>query len=319
MQELSKKKIEVENLIYEIRGKQVMLDSDLAKLYQCKNGTKEINQAVKNNIEKFPERFSWILSNSEEQNLRSNFLTSSLKQYGGRRYNRRVFTEQGVAMLATILKSKIATEVSIRIMDAFVAMRKYVSTNLIEQKYINNMVLEHDNDIKMLQESFKKFEEKKKTNEIYFDGQIYDAYSKVIDIFKSAKESLVIIDGYADKTILDFIKELKVNVTLIVREKSLLHEMDIEKYNKQYQNLKVIYDNTFHDRYFILDQEIMYHCGTSLNHIGEKTFSINLLEDEIVKELLLNKIKEKKFKHVLKCVLFSIFFLITFDFLKHIS
>ena len=138
MQELAKKKIEVENLIYEIRGKQVMLDSDLAKLYQCKNGTKEINQAVKNNIEKFPERFSWILSNSEEQNLRSNFLTSSLKQYGGRRYNRRVFTEQGVAMLATILKSKIATEVSIRIMDAFVAMRKYISTNLIEQKYINN-------------------------------------------------------------------------------------------------------------------------------------------------------------------------------------
>ena len=195
-------------------------------------------------------------------------------------------------MLATVLKTPIAAEVSIRIMDAFVAMRKYISTNLIEQKYINNMVLEHDNDIKMLQESFKKFEEKKKTNEIYFDGQIYDAYSKVIDIFKSAKESLVIIDGYADKTILDFIKELKVNVTLIVKEKSLLHEMDIEKYNKQYQNLKVIYDNTFHDRYFILDQEIMYHCGTSLNHIGEKTFSINLLEDEIVKNSLLDRIKK---------------------------
>ena len=175
-------------------------------------------------------------------------------------------------------------------MRAFVAMKKYISTNLIEQKYINNQVLKNTEDIKQLQESFSKFEEKKKTNEIYFNGQIYDAYSKVVDIFKSAKKELVIIDGYADKTILNYIKELNVEVTLIVKEKSLLHELDIEKYNRQYHNLKVVYDNTFHDRYFILDKEIIYHCGTSLNHIGEKTFSINLLEDEIVKESLLEKI-----------------------------
>ncbi len=197
-------------------------------------------------------------------------------------------------MLATILKSKIATEVSIRIMDAFVAMKKYISTNLIEQKYINNLVIEDNKRINLLEESFSKFEEKKKTNEIYFNGQIYDAYSKVVDIFKSAKKELVIIDGYADKTILDYIKELNIEVTLIVKESSLLHELDIEKYNRQYHNLKVIYDNTFHDRYFILDKEIIYHCGTSLNHIGEKTFSINLLEDEIVKESLLEKIESKK-------------------------
>ena len=178
MNEITIEKVEVENLIYEIRGKQVMLDSDLARLYQVE--TKRINEAVKNNIEKFPERFSWKLTNEE----------TKIETRGGRYKNPRVFTEQGVAMLATILKPKIATEVSIRIMDAFVAMKKYISTNLIEQKYINNLVLEHDTNIKLLQKSFSKFEEKKKTNEIYFNGQIYDAYSKVIDIFKSAKKNL---------------------------------------------------------------------------------------------------------------------------------
>ena len=135
MQELTTTKVEVENLIYEIRDKQVMLDSDLVKLYQVE--TKRINEAVKNNMKKFPERFSWILNDIEEQNLRSQISTSSLKRYGDRRYNSRVFTEQGIAMLATILRSRIAAEVSIRIMDAFVAMRKYISINLIEQKYIN--------------------------------------------------------------------------------------------------------------------------------------------------------------------------------------
>ena len=146
--------IKIENMIYEIRNKQVMLDSDLAKLYECKNGTKEINQAVKNNIEKFPERFSWILTNKEYDNLRSNFLTSNSKSnYSGRRYNPRVFTEQGVVMLATILKSKTATNVSIAIMDAFVIMRKYISTNLIEQKYINDLVLQNTEDIKLLKQS----------------------------------------------------------------------------------------------------------------------------------------------------------------------
>ena len=129
-----KEELNIEDMIYEIRGKQVMLDSDLAKLYQCKNGTKEINQAVKNNPDKFPERYSFQLSDNEYNNLRSKNLTSSLESgYGGRRYNPRVFTEQGIAMLSTILKSKVVVETSIRIMDAFLKMRKYISANLIEQ------------------------------------------------------------------------------------------------------------------------------------------------------------------------------------------
>ena len=293
MNEITIEKVKVENLIYEIRGKQVMLDSDLARLYQVE--TKRINEAVKRNLNKFPNDFYFQLIEEECKSSRSQIATLNINQNKrgtNIKYLPYAFTQEGVAMLATILKSKIATEVSIRIMRAFVAMKKYISTNWIEQKYINDLVIEDNKRINLLEESFSKFEEKKKTNEIYFNGQIYDAYSKVVDIFKSAKKELIIIDGYADKTILDYIKELDVEVKLIVKEKSLLHELDIEKYNLQYQNLKVVYDNTFHDRYFILDKKIIYHCGTSLNHIGEKTFSINLLEDEIVKKIIARENKK---------------------------
>ena len=289
---VTKEDIKIENMIYEIRGKQVMLDSDLARLYKCKNGTKEINQAVRNSPEKFPERFSFVLNDSEMDDLRSKFLTSSLNKHGGRRYNIRVFTEQGVAMLATILRTKVAIEVSIQIMDAFIAMRKYISTNLLEQKYINNLVLEDHDKIKALEDSFSKLEEKRKSTEIYFNGQIYDAYSKIQEIFKSANNSLVIIDAYADNTILDIIKRLNINVTIITKPNNLLTPQDIEKYNKQYNNLTVIFDNTFHDRYFILDDENIYHCGASVNRIGYKTFSITLIGDEDVKNALINKIKK---------------------------
>ena len=281
-----KKEENIENLIYEIRGKQVMLDSDLAKLYQVE--TKRINEAVSRNKEKFPERFYFRITEKEYDSLKSQFATSK----GGSRKGHSVFTEQGVAMLATILKSKIATQVSIAIMDAFVAMRKYISSNFIEQKYINNMVLEHDSKIKLLQHSFDKLEEKQKINDIYFDGQIYDAYSKIFDIFKHTKKELIIIDSYADNTILDIIKRLNIKVTIITRKNNLLTVQDIEKYNKQYQNLTVKFDSTFHDRYFILDNKTIYHCGASINRIGYKTFSITLIKDELVTNVLINRVKE---------------------------
>ena len=210
---------------------------------------------------------------------------------GGRYKSPRVFTEQGVAMLSTILKTKIATEISIQIMDAFVAMRKYIGTNLLEQKYINNQVMKNTEDIRLLQESFSKFEEKRKVNEIYFNGQIFDSYSKIVEIFKSANNELIIIDNYADKIVLDMIKELNIQVSLLVKPNANLKELDLKKYKKQYNNLKLIYDNSFHDRYFIIDKKIIYHCGSSINHAGKKTFSINQLEDEIIKELLIEKVK----------------------------
>lgn len=281
-----KENIQIEDLIYEVHGKQVMLDSDLAKLYGTQ--TRRINEAVARNVEKFPDRYCFKISEKEYNSLKSQIATSK----GGSRKGHTAFTEQGVAMLATILKTPIATKVSIAIMDAFVAMRKYISTNLLEQKHINHMVLEHESEIKLLRETFDKLEEKRKTNEIYFNGQIYDAYSKIQDIFKSAQNKLIIIDSYADNTILDMVKRLDIEVIIITKPNNLLTKQDILKYNKQYHNLRVIYDNTFHDRYFILDEHTLYHCGTSINRIGYKTFSITLVNDSEILKVLIYKINE---------------------------
>ena len=250
-----KDKIVIENLIYEVRGKQVMLDSDLARLYECANGTKTINLAVKRHINRFPERFMFQLTKDEYDNLRFQLETTNNMS----RTLPYVFTEQGVAMLATILRTKVAEEVSIRIMDAFVAMRKYISSNLIEQKYINDLVLEDHDKIKALETSFNKLEEKCKVNEIYFNGQIYDAYSKIQEIFKTVVKKLIIIDAYADNTLLDIIKRLNIEVIIITKPNNLLTKQDIEIYNKQYHNLKVIFNNSFHDRYFLIDDKVVYH------------------------------------------------------------
>ena len=290
-----KEELNIENMIYEIRGKQVMLDCDLAKLYQCKNGTKEINQAVKNNLDKFPERYSFQLSDNEYNNLRSNFLTSSLESgYGGRRYNPRVFTEQGIAMLSTILKSKVAVETSIRIMDTFVKMRKIISSSLIEQKYINELVIKDNERINLLEESFSKLEEKEKANHIFYEGQIYDAYSLLIDIFKEAGKEIIIIDNYADKSILDMITNLNVRVTIVTRKFNLLKDIDIKKYNRQYHNLKVIYSDKFHDRFIILDKKVLYHSGASYKDLGNKCFAITKMEDKEYLEIIIKNIGEDK-------------------------
>ena len=282
----------IKNLIYEIRGKQVMLDSDLAKLYECSNGTKTINQAVNRHLDRFPDDFYFQLTDREYDVLRSQLGTLKNSQGKHKKYLPYVFTEQGVAMLATILRTNVAAQMSISIMRTFVAMRKYISSNLIEQKYINNMVLEHESEINLLRESFNKLEEKKKINEIYFDGQIYDAYSKIQEILKSAKKKIIIVDSYADNTLLDIVKRLDLKVIIITKSNNLLTKQDVTKYNKQYHNLKVIYDNTFHDRYFILDEKEVYHCGTSVNRIGYKTFSITLVNDNDVCKLLIDKINK---------------------------
>ena len=288
----------IEEMIYEIRGKQVMLDSDLAKLYKCTNGTKDINKAVRRNIEKFPKDFYFQLTNEEYNSLRFQFGTLKNGRGEHKKYLPYVFTEQGISMLASVLHTSNAIKMSVNIIRAFVLMRHYISDNLLEQKHINNIVLEdhstlleHDNDIKLLQESFQKLEEKRKINEIYFNGQIYDAYSKILDIFNSSKKELIIIDSYADKKLLDIIKNLNIKITLITTDKYIKKEI-IKEYNKQYNNLKVIYNNDFHDRYFIIDNIDIYHCGASINRIGYKTFSINIIEDKFIKNSLLNKLHE---------------------------
>lgn len=282
----------VESLIYEVSEKQVMLDSDLAKLYECSNGTKDINKAVKRNIERFPRDFYFQLTKEEYENLKFQNGTSRQSKHGGVRKLPYVFTEQGVAMLASVLKTKIAAEISIRIMRAFVTMRYYINSNENRLSNVETKIIEHDKNIKVLQESFDKLSEKRRKSGIYFNGQIYDAYAKIIDIFNETKDQLVIIDTYADKKTLDIIKELNSNVIIITKKNNLLSKESIEKYNEQYNNLKVIYDNTFHDRYFIIDNEKVYHCGTSINRIGYKTFSITSIDDKEVMQPLITKIKK---------------------------
>ena len=289
--------IKIEDMIYEIRGKYVMLDSDLAVLYGCKNGTKEVNQAVRNNPSKFPERFSWRLTDEDKKSFLVKNFDQKIETRGGRYRHPRVFTEQGVAMLATILKTKVATEVSIRIMDAFVAMRHYISSNLIEQKYINNMVLEDNErinkntvDIKLLQESFDKLETAKEISHVYFNGKVYDAYSKVLDIFGEAKDELIVVDRYTDKTFLDMIRSLECKVILITGKRSKLSKLDIEKYNRDYNNLTVYYDDTFHDRYFVIDNNKVYHSGNSINHIGYRKSGIDVIHDKNVCATVINDI-----------------------------
>ena len=263
-----------------------MLDSDLAKLYNVE--TKRINEAVKNNPDKFPERFYFRINENEFFSLKSKISTSK----GGSRKGHNVFTEQGIAMLSTILKSKVAVETSIRIMDAFVKMRKYISANLIEQDNMKNMLIKHDNEIKLLQESFSKLEEKEKINHIFYEGQIYDAYSLLIDIFNEAKKEIIIIDNYADKSILDMITNLNVKVIIVTKKFNLLKDIDIKKYNKQYHNLKVIYSDKFHDRFIILDKKVLYHSGASYKDLGNKCFAINKIEDNEYLKNILKKIKE---------------------------
>ena len=277
-----KDNIKIENLIYEIRGKQVMLDSDLAKLYGVE--TKRINEAVKNNIEKFPERYCFQLNDKESNNLRSKISTSKINSHGGRRYNQRVFTEQGVYMLATILKSRVASEITIAIMDAFVIMKNIINTSLIEQKYINSLVLEHDNEIRLLQESFNKLSTKEKINHIFYNGQIYDAYSLLIDILNKAKKEIIIIDNYAGKELFDITKDIKVNIKIYTKN---IDEISKKKYMQEYSNIDIITPDIFHDRFIILDNKELYNLGSSLKDIGKKCTSINRIEDStILKELI---------------------------------
>lgn len=272
----------IENLIYEIRGKQVMLDSDLAKLYECKNGTKVINQAVKRNITKFPERYCFQLTETEYRNLKFQNGTSSLNNYGGVRKMPFVFTEQGVAMLATVLKTPVADAVSMRIIDAFVYMRRYLSGEIG-----SNMLVNHEERILKLEEQFNKFSSKRNT--IIYEGKIYDAYSVMLDIFNEAKDEIIIVDNYVNKELLDILRE--VDKKIIVISNNMNNEL-IKKYESQYDNTQFVSNNPFHDRYIILDRKEVYASGMSLKDVGKKYSYINKIEESIfINELIKRIIK----------------------------
>ena len=274
-----------------------MFNSDVARLYNVE--TKVLNQVIKRNINRFPEEFCFQITIEELEKVssRSHFVTLN-KSNNYRGYNIKylpyVLTEQGIMMLSGLLKSDIAVKVNVQIIDAFVKMRKYISANLIEQDNMKNMLIKHDNEIKLLQESFSKLEEKEKINHIFYEGQIYDAYSLLIDIFKEANKEMIIIDNYADKSILDMITNLNVKVTIVTRKFNLLKDIDIKKYNRQYHNLKVIYSDKFHDRFIIIDRKKLYHSGASYKDLGNKCFAITKIEDKEYLETILKNIGEEK-------------------------
>ena len=270
MNEIISKEIDIENMIYEIDGKEVMLDSDLAKLYQVE--TKRVNEAVKNNPEKFPQRFSWILSDSELYNLWSKFSTANISSKS--RVNPRVFTEQGVYMLATILRSKVATEVSIRIMDTFVKMRHYINYN---KSLLPNRILllesKVDNNTKRIDELFDKFNPKDIIkNCLFFKNDIYDAYSVLVKIFNKSKKEIIIIDNYANSELLDILKDIDKEIIIVSKN---INSILKKKYESQYGNVTFINNDTFHDRFIILDRKILYSCGSSFKDLGKKCFAIN--------------------------------------------
>ena len=268
----------IENMIYEIRGKQVMLDYDLARLYECKNGTKSINQAVKRNLNKFPERYMFKLTEEEFNIICGPNLGPQKSKTRTLPY---VFTEQGVAMLATILRTSVADIVSMKIIDAFVYMRKYLTYNNKD-----SLILNHEERILKLEESFNKLSAKQ--NSIIYEGCIYDSYSLLLDILNEAYEEIIIVDNYANKELFDILKNINKKIYVISKN---LDNILINKYSKQYSNVIFINNDLFHDRYIILDRKTVYVSGMSLKYLGKKYSYMYKMNEKIFINDLVSRIE----------------------------
>ena len=280
----------IQNKIYNIRGFQVMLDSDLAQLYGVE--TKRINEAVKNNPDKFPDDFYFEATDDELENLRSKISTSS---WGGNRYSPKLFTEQGIYMLATVLKSKVATNITVMIIRTFANMRRLIKSNdfyshQLKELEKRQLIYEIKSDDKF-DKIFNALENKQlhPTNGIFYNGQIFDAYVFISDLIKIANESIVLIDNYVDDTTLTlFSKNQNIKIQIFTSTISKQLQLDINKYNQQYNNLEVKITKNFHDRFIILDDCDVYHIGASLKDLGNKIFAFSKISidcNDILKRL----------------------------------
>lgn len=287
---------DIRSLVYVIRGQQVMLDSDLAFLYQVETGA--LNRAMKRNIGRFPEDFCFQLTKDEYENLKCQIGISSENGYGGRRTLPYAFTEQGISMLASVLHSDVAVQVSIRIMRTFVEMRRFISNNALLFERISSIELKQLEYQKSTDERFDRVfqyidDHAESEQKIFFDGQIYDAFSLLVSIIQKANKEIILIDGYVDVDTLDLLAKKKngVNVRCYTYANTPLSKQDISKFNAQYATLTVKKTSVFHDRFLILDGKTAYHIGASLKDAGKKCFGISLLTDpDMVKELL-NRLK----------------------------
>ena len=275
---------EIQNLIYTIRGKQVMLDSDVANLYHTE--TRAINQALKRNIDRFPEDFCFQLTEDEMENMRSQFVIAYKRN---NRYLPYVFTEQGIIMLSSLLKSEIAIKVSVKIVEAFVRMRHYLRDNGQLFERVTTLEYQQIENNKKFDLVFDKLQEKQIENQrIFYDGQIYDAYSLIIDIIKRAESKITIIDNYIYDSVLKMLSKKKENVEVVIltSNKCNIQNIDIQKFNKQYPTLKVAKTDKFHDRFIILDEKELYHIGASIKDLGKKCFAINRIENNDITKII---------------------------------
>ncbi|MBS9782654.1 MAG: ORF6N domain-containing protein [Arcobacter sp.] len=279
MEELTKiSDLDIKSKIYTIRDKQVMLDRDLASLYQVEN--RALKQAVKRNIEKFPEDFMFILTDNEIDLMVSQNVIPSKQHLGGSKPY--VFTEQGVSMLSSVLKSKIAIQISINIFRAFVQMRKFISQNTPIFKRLEtleqNQLITNTNIDKI----FKALEDKENIQEqgIFFNGQIFDAHNFVSNLIRKAKNKIVLIDNYVDDSTLTlFQKNQNIEVIIYTQTITKALKLDLVKYNKQYKNILVKENKDFHDRFLIFDEKEVYHIGASLKDLGKKVFAFSKMQD----------------------------------------
>ena len=285
---------DIKNLIYIVRGQQVMLDSDLATLYQVE--TKAFNQAVNRNIDRFPENFRFQLTAEEFESLRSQFVTSNGR--GGRRYRPYMFTEQGIAMLSGILRSDVAVQMSIKIMNTFVEMRRFIANNALLFEKVSDIELKQLAYQKSTDEKFDKVfryieDHSEKEQKIFFDGQIYDAFSLLTSIIQRARKDIILIDGYVDIDSLNLLakKQAGVNVKIYTYSSVKLTNTDIANFNAQYPTLTVKKTQVFHDRFIILDSATVYHVGASIKDAGKKCFGISLWQDAGIVNDLLNRLK----------------------------
>ena len=274
----------IESRIMSIRGNQIMIDRDLAELYGVE--TKRLNEAVKRNIERFPERFRFQLTKEEMAELVANCdRFNSLKHSTARSY---AFTEQGVAMLSTVLRSETAIRVSIRIMDAFVAMRRFMTTNaevfqrLSTMEYHQLEMQEHQQETdKRIDEVFRRLDggNAKPKQGVFYNGQIYDAYAFVSDLIKSAKKRIILIDNYVDETVLTLLdkREESVSAVIYTQQISRQFQLDIDRHNAQYAPIDVETFRLSHDRFLCIDDDV-YHIGASIKDLGKKWFGFSKME-----------------------------------------
>ena len=288
----------VESLIRVIRGQQVMLDRDLAELYGVE--TRRLNEQVKRNIERFPEDFMFQLTSNEFDNLKSQIAISS---WGGVRKLPYAFTEQGVAMLSGVLKSPTAVEANIRIMRAFVSMRHFMVNNVaffqrletiefnqLESNKVQAKILAHQEvQDHRIDEIFRRLDEGmyKPKQGIFFDNQIYDAYSFVSELVKSAKQRIILIDNYVDETVLTLLDKRGENVsaTIYTQQVSRQFRLDVDRHNSQYPPIEVDVFRRSHDRFLCIDDTV-YHVGASIKDLGKKWFAFSKMEDFKPEELV---------------------------------